>query len=248
MELFSLIGLVVAGLAVFLGQHLEGGHFQTLINIPALLIVLGGTMGAVMIETPSGSFKRALKMISWLVFPPKQIRTQLIEKVILCANQVREKGFLGLESLANEESDFFVKKGLEMLMDGYSSDQIRDSLHAEIIQRENQELQAANVFESMGGYSPTLGILGAVISLIHVLGNLTVPDKLGSGIAVAFVATIYGIGLANLFFIPVAKKIKSHIFQRTTDCEMIIEGFVGISQGENPRFIQKKLESFVVAV
>ncbi|HCB43779.1 MAG TPA: flagellar motor protein, partial [Pseudomonas sp.] len=157
----------------------------------------------------------------------------------------RKEGLLGLESLADMEADPFARKGLQLLVDGSEPEALRSILEVELVNREHADLMAAKVYESMGGYSPTIGIIGAVMGLIHVMGNLADPSRLGAGIAVAFVATIYGVALANLFLLPVAAKLKAVVMQQSKYREMMLEGLLSIAEGENPRSIEMKLEGFL---
>ncbi len=157
----------------------------------------------------------------------------------------RREGLLGLEIVVDEEKDAFAKKGMQLLVDGAEPEIIRDILMVELEALESKQLHSAKVFESMGGYAPTIGIIGAVMGLIHVMQNLSDPSKLGAGIATAFVATIYGVGLANLFFIPVAAKLKSQIHAYSQSREMLIEGIAAIAEGENPRNVEIKLQGYL---
>ena len=245
MDLLTFIGLIVGVGAVLLGQHLEGGHVDTLINGPAAIVVLGGSIGAVMLQSPLSTFLRALRMLLWIVRPPSLGAESTIERLVNWSNIARKEGLLGLESLEESESDPFVRKGLQLLIDGSEPETIRAILEVEIGVKEHHEQQAAKLFESMGGYSPTVGILGAVMGLIHVMGNLSDPSKLGSGIAVAFVATIYGVGSANLLLIPISKKLVNLVNNNTHYREMIVEGMVSIAEGENPRNIETKLKGYL---
>jgi len=245
MDLLTFIGLIVGVGAVLLGQHLEGGHVDTLINGPAAIVVLGGSIGAVMLQSPLSTFLRALRMLLWIVRPPSLGAESTIERLVNWSNIARKEGLLGLESLEESESDPFVRKGLQLLIDGSEPESIRAILEVEIGVKEHHEQQAAKLFESMGGYSPTVGILGAVMGLIHVMGNLSDPSKLGSGIAVAFVATIYGVGSANLLLIPISKKLVNLVNNNTHYREMIVEGMVSIAEGENPRNIETKLKGYL---
>ena len=227
------------------GQYLEGGELSTLINGPAALIVIGGTLGAVMLQSPMMVFLRAIRMLWWIIGTPKFDNEGFIEKIISWSNIARREGLLGLENLEDAETDAFSKKGLQLLIDGSESESIRTIMEVDINTREHFDIQAARVFESMGGYSPTIGIIGAVLGLIQVMGNLSEPSKLGDGIAVAFVATIYGVALANLVFLPVANKLKSLVITEARFREMIVEGLVSIAEGENPRNIETKLLGFL---
>jgi len=245
MDILSLVGLLLGIGAILLGQHLEGGHITTLVNGPALLIVLGGTVGAVMLQSPYKVFMRAMRMLFWTFISPKKNFEQGIDKIVRWSNIARKEGLLGLEDVEDHESDPFTQKGLQLLIDGSEPESIRSILDVDISTRERFDIQAARVFESMGGYAPTIGIIGAVLGLIQVMGNLSDPSKLGSGIAVAFVATIYGVGSANLLFLPVSNKLKSIVHNHSMYQEMIAEGMVSIAEGENPRNIEIKLLGFL---
>ena len=172
-------------------------------------------------------------------------RAELIKKMVEWSNTARKQGLLGLESIIESEPDDFVRKGLQLVVDGSEPDVIRSILEVDLHVREQSDTRAAKVFEGMGIYSPTLGIIGAVLGLMAVMQNLADPSKLGHGIAAAFVATIYGIGLANLFFLPVANKLKVAIHGQTRAREMVIEGMISIAQGENPRSIESKLQGYL---
>lgn len=245
MDPLSVVGVLVGLGAILLGQYLEGGHITSLLNGPAILIVFGGTLGAVMVQSPLKVFSRALKMAIWVVKPPVPPVNDTIERIVSWSQVARSEGLLGLETIADEESDPFAKKGLQLLVDGNEPDTIRGMLEVELGAKEQHDLQAAKVFEGMGGYAPTIGIIGAVLGLIHVMGSLADPSSLGSGIAVAFVATIYGVGLANLLFLPTANKLKSIVSDQAQFREMLIEGIVAIAEGENPRNIQTRLLGYL---
>lgn len=245
MDLLTILGLVTGIVAILLGQHLEGGQLSTLFNGPAMLIVMGGTFGAVMVQTPFRTFMRSLKMFTWVFVSPRVDIADMIEQILIWSQIARKDGLLGLEHIDDTSVDDFAYKGIQLVVDGNEPSNIRNILDIEISNRELRDIQCAKVFESMGGYSPTIGIIGAVLGLIQVMGNLSDPSKLGDGIAVAFVATIYGVGAANLIFIPVANKIKAHVQRFTQYRELIVEGVVAISEGENPRNIEIKLHGFL---
>jgi len=245
MDILSIIGIILAFVAIMGGNYLEGGHASALMNGPAALIVIGGTLGAAFIQTPLTVFKRALVILRWIIFPPSNRLREGISQVINWSTIARKDGLLGLESIAELEADGYARKGLQLLVDGSEPEALRSILEVELMTRENHDLAAAKVYESMGGYSPTIGIIGAVMGLIHVMGNLADPSMLGSGIAVAFVATIYGVALANLFLLPVAQKLKSVVLQQSRYREMMLEGLLSIAEGENPRSIEMKLEGFL---
>lgn len=244
-DFLTILGLVIGISAILVGQQLEGGAISTLINGPAALIVIGGTLGAVMLQSPMMVFLRAIKMLWWMLITPQFDNEGTIRKIISWSNIARREGLLGLENLEDSEEDPFAKKGLQLLIDGSEPEAIRTIMEVDIHTRESFDIQAARVFESMGGYSPTIGIIGAVLGLIQVMGNLSDPSKLGTGIAVAFVATIYGVALANLVLLPVANKLKSIVVSSAHFNEMIVEGLVSIAEGENPRNIETKLLGFL---
>jgi len=170
---------------------------------------------------------------------------ELIKKIVNWSNIARKQGLLGLEPMIEKETDSFVKRGLQLVVDGGEPEAIRAILEVEVGVREHADNRAAKVFEGMGIYAPTLGIIGAVLGLMAVMQNLADPSKLGHGIAAAFTATVYGIGLANLFFLPIAGKLKGIVAEQTQVREMIIEGIVSIVLGENPRAIESKLNGFL---
>ncbi len=245
MDKLSVIGVLIGLGAILVGQQLEGGHIHSLINGPAILIVFGGSIGAVMVQSPVPTFMRALQIVLWVIRPPVQPKSQIIEKIVSWSQVARREGLLGLETQAEAEPDAFARKGLQLLVDGNEPETIRSTLEVEVLARENRDLAAAKVFEGLGGYSPTIGIIGAVLGLIHVMGNLADPSKLGAGIATAFVATIYGVGLANLIFLPVGNKLKAHVQHQSQYGEMLIEGIIAIAEGENPMNIELRLQGYL---
>lgn len=244
MDGLTLIGLLLGFAAILLGQVLEGGSVYSLLNGPALLIVLGGTIGAVLIQTPLIIFKNSLRLLWWTLFPPKFLYERDRQKLVDLAKKSRQYGLLTLEEYIDTEENPILKQGLELLVIGVDKLTIRDVLETEITRVEDFNHKGANVFEAMGGYSPTIGIIGAVLGLIQVMGNLSEPSELGAGIAVAFVATIYGVGLANLLFLPIANKIKLVIAEQTHHNEMVIEGIVSMASGESPNMLEYRLVNY----
>jgi len=188
---------------------------------------------------------RGMRMVKWAFHPPESEADVLIRRIVQWAHTARQESVLALENYVFMTRDPFQKAGLQLLIDGADAEKLRDTLDVQIIGFETAERQAARVWESAGGYAPTLGILGAVIGLIHVMENLSDPSKLGAGIAVAFVATIYGVGLANLVFLPLANKIKFTIARRVTEREILCDGLMGIAQGDNPRIIEARLKGYL---
>jgi len=245
LDFLSFIGILIAFMAVVGGNWLEGGHIDSLINGPAMVIVIGGTIGAILLQTPVNVFIHALRLSGRVFLPQRMDMAVTLNKLVEWSNIARKEGLLGLETIAEDEKDPFIRKGMQMLVDGNEPDVLRDAMEMEVDASEQHDMQAAKVFEGMGGYSPTIGIIGAVMGLIHVMQNLADPSRLGSGIATAFVATIYGVGLANLFLLPFAAKLKTQTQAITKYRELVVEGVVGIAEGDNPRNIEAKLQGFL---
>ena len=245
MDKISIAGLLLGLVAIIGGQILEGGHVGSLVQPTALLIVLGGTLGAVLLQSPFHVFKRGLKMTKWVWVPPVIEQKRTIDQILNWSQLSRREGLLALESFIPGIKDEFTRKGLQLLVDGADPERIRELLEVDIDTFEDEWRQSAKIWESAGGYSPTIGILGAVMGLIHVMENLSDPTKLGPGIAVAFVATIYGVGLANLIYLPIAGKLKYYISRMVASREMMIDGLVGIALGDNPRIIESRLKGYL---
>ena len=247
MDFLSIIGLVLALGAIILGQWFEGGSLNSLIQLAAFFIVIGGTVGAVMLQTPLPTFVRGLRLVRWITTPPRPDFERAIGVLVSWADLSRREGMLALENQLDIVTDPFTKSGLQMLVDGFEPEKIREALEIEIKYFEDRHKTAAKVWESAGGYAPTIGILGAVLGLIHVMENLSEPGKLGAGIAVAFVATIYGVGSANLVFLPIAGKLKALVDDQVVYRELVLDGLLGIANGENPKLIDSRLRGFLPA-
>ena len=237
-DFLTIAGVALSLLAVIGGNMLEGGHTDSLMQLTAFLIVFGGTLGAILVQTPLNVFLHAMKRFRWIFLPPKVERQQTLKKIMAWSKVARKDGLLGLQKVAEREKDKFTKKGLMLLVDGSEPDEIRKILDVEIDSSALNEMNAAKVYEAMG-------IIGAVLGLIHVMNNLADPAALGPGIAVAFVATIYGVGLANFFFLPISNKLKTLSRDLTQYQEMLVDGVASIAEGENPRVIQSKLEGYL---
>ena len=245
MDLYSIIGLILAVIAITVGAVLKGAGLQALLSSAAFMIVVVGTTAAIMVQTPSHVMKRALNMLPWVFRPPRLQPERQIEKIVDWSHVARRQGLLGLEAMIDDEADAFLRKGLQLVVDGSEPDAIRATLEVDLETRESTDTRAARVFEGMGVYAPTLGIIGAVLGLMAVMQNLADPSRLGKGIAAAFVATVYGIGLANLLFLPVANKLKVAVQAQSHLQEMLIEGLIAIAQGENPRIIEGRLRGYL---
>ena len=245
MDFLSILGLALALCAVLVGAVLKGAGVMALVSAAAFMIVVVGTIAAILVQTPLPVMRRALAIFSWVMRPPARDGSLLIAKIVEWSNTARKQGLLGLEPVIDREPDPFVKKALQLLVDGSEPDAISNVMNVELHVREHADITAAKVFEGMGVYSPTLGIIGAVLGLMAVMQNLADPTRLGHGIAAAFTATVYGIGFANLFFLPVSAKLKVIIQRQTQLREMVIDGMLSIAQGENPRAIESKLQGYL---
>jgi chemotaxis protein MotA len=244
-DFLSITGLLLALCAVLVGAVLKGAGLMALVSAAAFMIVVVGTIAAILVQTPFPVMRRALAIFGWVMRPPARDGNLLIAKIVEWSNTARKQGLLGLEPQIDREPDPFVKKALQLLVDGSEPDAISNVMNVELHVREHADITAAKVFEGMGVYSPTLGIIGAVLGLMAVMQNLADPTRLGHGIAAAFTATVYGIGLANLFFLPVSAKLKVIIQRQTQMREMVIDGMLSIAQGENPRAIESKLQGYL---
>ncbi len=245
MDILSIVGIVLALGSILVGAVLKGAGLMALVSGAAFMIVVVGTLAAICVQTPLTVMKHALRILPWIMKPPPLNPQLQINKILEWSNTARKQGLLSLEPLLEREEDPFVRKALQLVVDGSEPETIRGIMEVELDTREHADTLGAKVFEGMGIYSPTLGIIGAVLGLMAVMQHLSDPSKLGHGIAAAFTATVYGIGLANLFFLPIAAKLKVVIQAQTQVREMIIEGMLSITLGENPRNIEAKLQGYL---
>lgn len=245
MDRLSVIGAILAIAALVVGSVLKGAGLSGLWSPAAFVIVILGTLAAILLQTSMPTFKRAMKMFRWVFQPPAHDRIALIAQIVEWSSTARKQGLLGLEAQVETQPDPFLRKGLQMVVDGVEPESIRQVLEIELHGQSSRDLAAAKVFEGMGIYAPTLGIIGAVLGLMAVMKNLADPSKLGHGIAAAFTATIYGIGVANLALLPMASKLKNLVNAQTEEREMIVEGLIALAQGENPRNIEARLNGYV---
>lgn len=242
---FGTLGGVVLSIGMILGgQALEGGHVGSIMQLTAAMIVFGGTLGAVMVSFPLKEFGRGMKMgISTLTQKKSDLR-QIVDQVVDLAGVARRDGVLALEQRLPELKDPFLSRAVGFIVDGVDATVARDALETEIMHEFETGSVGAKVFEAMGGYAPTVGILGAVLGLIHVMENLNDPSKLGGGIATAFVATVYGVGSANLIFLPIGSKIKRRLALEKERRVLIAEAALSIQAGLNPRVLREKLLAY----
>jgi chemotaxis protein MotA len=244
MDIATIGGILFAVGMILAGQALEGGHVGSLIQATAAMIVFGGTFGAVAVSFPMHEFTRGLKMAAGALTQKKSDLKQILDQIVDLAGVARRDGVLALEQRMPELKDPFLKRAVGFIVDGVDATVARDALETEIMHEFEEGSIGAKVFESMGGYAPTIGILGAVLGLIHVMENLNDPSKLGGGIATAFVATVYGVGSANLIFLPLANKIKRKLSVEKERRVLIAEGALSIQAGLNPRVLREKLIAY----
>lgn len=245
MDWGSLSGLIFALGGILLGQAVEGGSINSLLQPAAFIIVMFGTVGAVLLQTKTSNFMHGIAMLGWIFWPPRDERPALARRINAWSAVARKDGILKLEDQLKQEQDPYIRKGLRLMIDGTPPNKIREICAIDLEYYEITQRNAIKIWDAAGGYAPTVGILGAVLGLIHVMENLSDPHLLGSGIAVAFVATIYGVGLANLVFLPVANKLRAILQIETTRREMLLASVVSIASGEHPQVIEERLLSYL---
>ncbi len=247
-DLFSIGGLVVALGGILTGLILDGGSFKDVRQFSAALIVIGGTLGAVMITTPMHVLIGAAKRIGAIFFEKSYTPSGVIDEIVGYATQARKQGIVSLEQQADAIQDPFMRKALNLAIDGVEMNQLRSIMELEITLMEHRGEAEAKVFESAGGYSPTIGIIGAVLGLMQVMKNLANIEEVGRGIATAFVATVYGVALANIFLLPAGNKLKARVREEVRIRELALEGILSVVEGMNPKLIRTKLEAYAPPV
>ncbi|WP_339937330.1 flagellar motor protein [Undibacterium luofuense] len=243
MDWASITGILLVLTGIIAGHTIEGGKLSSLVQPAAFLIVFVGTIGAVLLQNKLQTFRRGINMLRWVVSEPPDNTRKNIQEALNWSLIARREGFLSLERTLTEAKDPFISKGLRLIIDGVEPGRLREILDADISLYELEQRQGARIWDAAGGYSPTVGILGAVLGLIHVMDNLAEPSKLGAGIATAFVATVYGVGLANLFFLPVGNKLKDIIVREVTRREMLVDIFYSIAVGDGPHVVEERVAS-----
>jgi len=245
MDKATLIGLFLGGLALIGGHLLEGGAAGMILQFTAMVIVFGGTLGAVCVSFPGPQLAQAWRELPHIFRSPKDENPQIVSRLVDMSYRARREGLLSLERDVKKIDDPFFRRGLELVVDANPPDQIREILEVDLAYLEDKGAVPARVFEAAGGYAPTIGILGAVLGLIQVMQHLTEPAKLGGGVAVAFVATIYGVASANLVFLPIAHKFRVRLQQRVRHQELILEGLLALARGDHPRLLAERLRGFL---
>lgn len=246
MDIFAILGTVIGLGFILTAQAMEGGNVGQLLQVTAAMIVFGGTTGAVVGSFPPSDLKNAMALLKDVLFPPKTDFDKLIAEIVSFATQARKEGVIVLEKAAKNASDPLLTLGLEAVADGADPSLVQGMMENQINQLEEKINKGSKVFESAGAYSPTLGIIGAVLGLIQVMQNLSDPSKLGAGIAVAFVATIYGLFAANLVLLPISSRMKFNYQKVFLAKEIMLEGILAIQAGESPALIERKLQSFIL--
>src|SRR6266852_1679531 len=244
LDFATLAGLVIGVGGIVGGLILEGGSVREIAAPTALLIVLGGTLGAVLISTPLGVLRGGMRSMASVFYEKSQDPDSLIDILVDYSSKARRNGIVSLEQVADQAPDPFLRKALNLAVDGTDLQELRNMMELEIALEEHHAEAEAKIFEGAGGYAPTIGIIGAVLGLIQVMKDLADIEKVGHGIATAFVATIYGVAFANLLFLPVAGKIRARAQQKSQMRELMLEGVVGIVEGLNPKLIRSKLGAY----
>ncbi len=245
MDRTTLAGLLLGGIALLGGNYLEGGSTVMILQATAGVIVLGGTAGAVCLSFTGRQLRQSWRSLPQVFRKPRDQVSLEVARLVEFAYRARREGLLALEGEVAEIPDPFLRRGLQLVIDGFSPQQIREILEMDLSHQDEHGLIPARVFEAAGGYAPTIGILGAVLGLIQVMQHLTDPARLGTGVAVAFVATIYGVASANLVFLPIAHKLKLHHEQQMLRQELLLEGILALAQGEHPRLIVERLKGIL---
>lgn len=244
-DLASIAGLVLAVGGILAGLIMDGGRVEDVKQVTAALIVFGGTIGAVMLTSPLSALTGAVKRLGLVFFDKTLPMAETLDEIIKYATQARKQGIVSLEQQANAVADPFLRKGLNLAVDGIDTTQIRTIMELEIDLFEQKEEAEAKVFDAAGGYAPTIGIIGAVLGLMQVMKHLADIDGVGRGIASAFVATVYGVGSANLLFLPAANKLRARTRSAAKVRELMLEGILAIVEGLNPKLIRTKLDAYL---
>lgn len=246
MQAGAIVGLLIAFGAICTGNLFEGGDLSSVLQPTAAYIVLGGTLGAVLVQFPLASLRQTVRHLSQMfstreIYDLVKIRTQLLS----LSTKSRREGLVSIEREVSQLKDPFIKRALELVIDGFQAKTLRAILVQEMAQKEEEREASAAVLDAAGGYSPTIGILGAVLGLIHVMENLSDPSKIGPGIAVAFVATLYGVSFANLLFLPLAGRLRSQAREQQVYLELSMEGACSIADGEGPRLLEQRMSAYI---
>lgn len=245
MDLMTLIGLVGGIGALMISVLLEGGHITSLGSLPAIVVIAGGTFGATAIGFTFDELKTVPTLLKIAFSEQDHDLNKLIRVIVSFAEKARREGLLALEDDLHSIDEKFLKKGMQLVIDGTDAELVRSIMETELAFIQERHHKGASIFEAAGGYAPTMGIIGTVMGLVHVLGNLKDTDSLGPAIATAFLATLYGIFSANILFLPIAAKLKNRSSSQILLYEVALEGILSVQAGDNPRIVEEKLEAFL---
>lgn len=247
MDLVTLLSLIFSFIALILAFVLDGGVLSALLEPTAALIVFGGTLGAIGMSFAASDLAKIPKLLALAFRKKKQSRAELLTYFDSISSMVRKEGLLSLEGkmIEDKNMDPFLVSGLQMVVDGIDLDEVKETLENRIMNMQQRHEKGIGIFEAAGGYAPTMGVLGTVMGLVHVLGDLSSPDELGGKIAIAFIATLYGVGSANLIWLPIASKLKALDADETITKYMMLDGITMIQRGSNPRLIAERLEGYI---
>lgn len=245
MDLTTILGLVIGIGALLVSVVLEGGHLASLISVPAFVVIFGGTIGATAIGFTLEELKTVPTLMRIAFRDEKHDVGSLISTLVSFAEKARREGLLALEEDLNAIEDKFLKKGMQLVIDGTDAELVRSIMETELAFIQERHHKGASIFDAAGGYAPTMGIIGTVMGLVHVLGNLSDTESLGPAISTAFLATLYGIFSANIFFLPLAGKLKNRSAHQVLVYEVTLEGILSVQAGDNPRIVEEKLEAFL---
>lgn len=245
MDIATLVGVLGAVISLILGFTLDGGSLSALVQPSSALLVFGGTLGATLVTVSLKQFLGIFKYLKIAFMGKSENPLAVIEQLVQLATVARREGILALEEKVDEFPDPFLKTGVQLIVDGVDPELVKSMLETELSYIESRHSKSAKIFESAGGFAPTMGIIGTVMGLVHVLGNLKDVDKLGPEIASAFTATLYGVASANIFWLPIGNKLKARSADEVLVKEIIMEGILSIQAGENPNILGQKLKAFL---
>ncbi len=246
MDVTTIVGLMVGVGAVLVSFLMEGGHVSSLIQVPAMILVICGTIGASIVTTPFHQLKGLPKLLRIVLFDKQLNAQQLVDLIYELAQKSRKNGLLSLEKELENIGDPFMKKAIQLAIDGFETSKIREILEIEMSYIEERHKVGSVFFQKMGGFSPTLGIIGTVLGLIHALGSMENSSNMAASIASAFIATLWGVSLANLIYLPISDKLKAKHQDEALYLDIICEGVLSLAMGDNPRVIRMKLVSFLL--
>lgn len=245
MEITTVVGILLATVSLVIAFLIDGGHIMALIKPTAALIVFGGTIGATIVSFSLSEVMTVPKLFKIILFQKLPNEIALIEQIVGLADKVRREGLLYLENQLPQVEDGFMRKGIQLVVDGTDPELVRRIMETEMYAIQERHHTGANIFEAAGGYAPTMGIIGTVMGLVHVLSNLEKPETLGPSIALAFIATLYGVGSANILWLPIAEKLKNLSKKEAMLRELMLEGIMSIQAGYNPVLIRERLTAFL---